>query len=232
MAQMVKHLPAMRETQVPSLGWEDPLEKEMAIHSSILAWKIPWMEEPGRPKSTWSQRLRYNWATSLSLSLAPPVLRYLSEMTHFTNEGMVCSHQRASAEWILTGGIHDLPVWILRIVFFLEGSFPLVWTLRSVTSQISSQRHCLPVRSSEHHLVSCAQSVLQLRYLTQKNQQTQVEQRWSQSRQPMERLIAPAPRTSGWTGHHTLLRPRTGKGWRAGGSSRECAGSGPVSTQF
>ena len=48
---MVKRLPAMRETQVRSLGWEDPLEKEMATHSSILAWKIPWMEEPGRLQS-------------------------------------------------------------------------------------------------------------------------------------------------------------------------------------
>ena len=47
-AQMVKRLPAMQETQVQSLGWEDPLEKEMAIHSSILAWKTPWMEEPHR----------------------------------------------------------------------------------------------------------------------------------------------------------------------------------------
>ena len=44
---MVKNLPAMRETQVRSLGWEDPLEKEMATHSSTLAYKIPWMEEPG-----------------------------------------------------------------------------------------------------------------------------------------------------------------------------------------
>ena len=47
-AQMVKHLPAMQETWVQSLGQEDPLEKEMATHSSTLAWKIPWMEEPGR----------------------------------------------------------------------------------------------------------------------------------------------------------------------------------------
>ena len=45
---MVKRLPAMRETRVQFLGWEDPLEKEMAIHSSTLAWKIPWMEEPDR----------------------------------------------------------------------------------------------------------------------------------------------------------------------------------------
>ena len=47
MAQTVKSMPAIRETQVQSLGQEDPLEKEMATHSSILAWKIPWMEEPG-----------------------------------------------------------------------------------------------------------------------------------------------------------------------------------------
>ena len=48
MAQMVKHLPAMQETWVRFLGQEDPLEKEMVTHSSILAWKIPWTEEPGR----------------------------------------------------------------------------------------------------------------------------------------------------------------------------------------
>ena len=53
--QRVKCLPAMQETWVQSLGWEDPLEKEMATHSSILAWKIPWMEEPGRPQSMRSQ---------------------------------------------------------------------------------------------------------------------------------------------------------------------------------
>ena len=47
-AQMAKHLPAMRETRVQSLDWEDPLEKEMATHSNILAWKIPWTEDPGR----------------------------------------------------------------------------------------------------------------------------------------------------------------------------------------
>ena len=48
---VVKHLPTMRETQVQSLGWEDPLEKEMTTHSSTLAWKIPWTEEPGRLQS-------------------------------------------------------------------------------------------------------------------------------------------------------------------------------------
>ena len=59
-AQMVKRLPAMQETLVQSLGWEDPLEKEMAIHSSILAWKTPWMEEPHRLQSMWSQRVGHD----------------------------------------------------------------------------------------------------------------------------------------------------------------------------
>ena len=57
MAQTVKSLSAVRETRVLSLGREDPLEKEMATHSSILAWKIPWMKEPGRLQSMGSQRV-------------------------------------------------------------------------------------------------------------------------------------------------------------------------------
>ena len=56
MAQPVKSLPAMQETQVQSLGWEDPSEKGMATHSSILAWKIPWTEEPGGLYSSWSHK--------------------------------------------------------------------------------------------------------------------------------------------------------------------------------
>ena len=55
--QMVKNSSIMQETQVPSLGWEDPLEKGMATHSSILAWRIPWTEEPGRLQSLESQEL-------------------------------------------------------------------------------------------------------------------------------------------------------------------------------
>ena len=57
---MVKHLSTLQETQVRSLGWEDPLEKEMAIHSSTTAWKIPWTEEPGRLQSMGSQRVGHN----------------------------------------------------------------------------------------------------------------------------------------------------------------------------
>ena len=60
MAQMVKCLSTMQETQVRSLGREDRLEKAMAIHSSTIAWKIPWTEEPGRLQSMGSQRVRHD----------------------------------------------------------------------------------------------------------------------------------------------------------------------------
>ena len=76
-AQMVKHLPAMRETWVRSLGWEDLLEKEMATHSSILTWRIPGMEEPGRLQSMGSQRVVYDWETSL---------HFTSPVTYYTKQ--------------------------------------------------------------------------------------------------------------------------------------------------
>ena len=67
MAQRLKHLPAMWETWVQSLGWEDPLEKEMATHSSVLAWRIPWTEElgglqsTGRKESDMTERLHFHF---------------------------------------------------------------------------------------------------------------------------------------------------------------------------
>ena len=62
-AQTIKNLPAMLETPVRSMGWEDPLEKGMATYSSILAWRIPWTEEPCRLQSMGSQRTGHNWVT-------------------------------------------------------------------------------------------------------------------------------------------------------------------------
>ena len=59
MAQTVKNLPAMQETWVESLGWEDPLGEERATHSSILAWRMPWTKEPGGLQATVSQRVRH-----------------------------------------------------------------------------------------------------------------------------------------------------------------------------
>ena len=67
-AQRLKCLPGMQETWVRSLGQEDPLENELATHSSTLAWRIPWREEPDRLQSLGSQRVGHNWVTSLSLS--------------------------------------------------------------------------------------------------------------------------------------------------------------------
>ena len=63
-AQVIKSLPAMWETEVWSLGWEDLLQKEMATHSSILAWKIPWTKEPRGLQSMGTQRIIHNWATN------------------------------------------------------------------------------------------------------------------------------------------------------------------------
>ena len=62
-AQLVKNPPAMRETWIRSLGWEDHLEKEIATHSSILAWRIPWTKVPGGLQFMGLQRVRHNWAT-------------------------------------------------------------------------------------------------------------------------------------------------------------------------
>ena len=64
LAQMVNSLPARQETQICSLGQEDLLEKEMATHSNILAWRIPWMEEPGGLQSMGWQRVGHDWMTN------------------------------------------------------------------------------------------------------------------------------------------------------------------------
>ena len=94
-AWTVKHLPTMWETRIQSLGWEDPLEKEMATHSSIHAWKIPWTKESGGLQSMGSQRVRHDWATSL----------------HFTSLGIVLE-----IRWLFTTrnfqGIYSFWLWI------------------------------------------------------------------------------------------------------------------------
>ena len=94
LAQTVKRLPAMQETWVWSLGREDPQEKEMAIHSSTRAWKIPWTEEPCRLQSMGLQRVRHDWATSLHF------IRYMytyipSLPSHPTSHHL--GHHRASS---------------------------------------------------------------------------------------------------------------------------------------
>ena len=82
-AQMIKCLPTMQETRVRSLVWEDPLEKEMATHSSILTWRIPWMGEPGElQQSMVSQRFGHNWVTFSSLQVVN-ILNIYSTLYHF-----------------------------------------------------------------------------------------------------------------------------------------------------
>ena len=84
---MVKRLPTMWETPVRSLGREDPLEKEMATHCSIHAWKIPRTEEPGGLQSLGSQRVRHDWATSLSLCIF--IIVILNFQSHNSNNRRV-----------------------------------------------------------------------------------------------------------------------------------------------
>ena len=74
---MVKNLPVVRETWVRSLGWEDPLKEEMATHSDILAWKIPWTEEPGGLQSTGLQRVEHDWANNSFLIAQPCFATFL-----------------------------------------------------------------------------------------------------------------------------------------------------------
>ena len=98
----------MWETRVRSLGQEDPLEKEMATHSSILAWKIPWTEEPGRLQSMGSQRVGHDWATSLSLSFTFSLPQTRHPGTHKYGES-----------W---GSVFQI-----QTVYNVKKYFPLLW---------------------------------------------------------------------------------------------------------
>ena len=73
-AQLVKNPPAVQETWVRSLGWEDPLKKGMATHSSILAWRTPWTGEPGGLHSMGSQRVGHDWATNTTMTVSETIL--------------------------------------------------------------------------------------------------------------------------------------------------------------
>ena len=103
MAQMIKNLPAMWETRVQSLGWEDPLKKGMAIHSSILAWRIPWREEPGRPQSMGSQRVRHNWVinTFTSHKITSGFFKHIWEICYTSNKQKDKTRGPSEIVWIL-----------------------------------------------------------------------------------------------------------------------------------
>ena len=120
--QTVKHLPAMQKTWVQSLGREDPLEKEMATHSSILAWKIPWMEEPGRLLSVGLQRIRHDRATSLS----------------FLSLSFVYGSEKES----LPGVPHLLPLHLHEFISY--------WTVRKACLYWNLIKHSKPSHDTDH----------------------------------------------------------------------------------
>ena len=103
MAQIIKNLPAMQEIQVWSLGWEDPLKKGIATHSSILAWTFPWTKEPDGPQFMGSQRIRHDWVTN----------------THACNQADVYLYLRVVSHWKFVLWTQSLPLWqesILKII--------------------------------------------------------------------------------------------------------------------
>ena len=122
MAQRLKHLPPMWDTWVRSLGWEDPLEKEMVTHSSILAWRIPWAEEPGGLQSTGSQRVGHHLATERVHTRATqrvypqgqPGITLRVWILHFQNSCvsastpsvLIISQEAAMRRWTLSEGGH------------------------------------------------------------------------------------------------------------------------------
>ena len=101
----------MQETRVRSLGREDPLEKEMATHSSTLAWKIPWMEEPGRLQSVGSQRVGHDWATSPYLT-SEKIRHNWATFTSLQTANSVCLVEGSSSKLLLihlSGGACSWP---------------------------------------------------------------------------------------------------------------------------
>ena len=137
-AQTVKHLPTMRETRVQSLGREDLLEKEMATHSNILAWKIPWTEELGWLLSVGSQRVGHDWATSLSLSLSSAFSKTSLNIRKFTVHillmpGLENFEHYFTSVW---DECNCVVVWAFFGIAFLRDwnencPFPVLWPLLS-----------------------------------------------------------------------------------------------------
>ena len=128
-AQMVKRLSTMRETQVWSLGREDPLEKEMAIHSSTVAWKIPWTEELGRLQSMGSQRVGHDWATSLT---NPTIVgEWWESVSIITYSGFTLIKMTQSSESMVTRLISDLLGCKVDAVFLVRFGLGTQWNQHS-----------------------------------------------------------------------------------------------------
>ena len=166
MAQRVKRLPPMQETQVRSLGWEVPLEKEMATHSSILAWRIPWMEEPGGLQSMGSQRVGHDWASSHPFTSFHFLFKWSEVKWVKWSEVKSLSHVRLSAiPWTVaywappSMGFFQARIleWI-AISFSRGTSRPRAWTQVSrvvsgcFTVWATREHHAQPLKSWKHSL--------------------------------------------------------------------------------
>ena len=112
-AQTVKHLSTMWETRVRSLAWEDPLEKEMAIHSRTIAWKNPWKEEPGRLHSMGVQTVGHDWVTSLPLGWTDWISLQSKGLSRVFSNTTVQKHQFFSAQLSLWSNSH-IHTWLLE----------------------------------------------------------------------------------------------------------------------
>ena len=121
-AQMVKNMPAMQETGVQSLGWEDPLEKGMATHSNILAWRILWTEEPGELQSMGLQRIRHNWVTNTTPIHG--VAKSRTRLSDWTEHYNTLLHHTTTTT-------APLPCLLLSDIFFFVDHLPLYCKLQS-----------------------------------------------------------------------------------------------------
>ena len=106
MAQMVNNLPAMQETWIWFLGQEDPLEKGMTTHSSLLAWEIPWTEQPGGLQSMGSQRVRHNWATNTLMDIW-----MVTDLCHYNDVWTFCPNHM-TAFGVTRGSWSVLSKWL------------------------------------------------------------------------------------------------------------------------
>ena len=142
-AQTVKHLPVMQETQVQFLGQEDTLEKETAIHSSTLAWKIPWTEEPDRLQSMGSQRVGHDWATSLSLCMKYPlgISNFLEGISSLSDSIVfLCFFTLIAEEGFLISPCYSLELCIQMGISFLF-CFAFHFLLFTTICKASSDSH-------------------------------------------------------------------------------------------
>ena len=130
-AQLVKNLPAVQETQVSSLGWEDPLEKAMATHSSILAWKIPWIEEPGGLQPMGLQRVGHDSATNTYLLWVITAISIILILSSYDN---MCFHWFRPYFLLLTTKLHF-------VIFFIQIRLTFRKVHRKVLMYLAKKRN-------------------------------------------------------------------------------------------